>query len=257
MPDTDRSSSTSFPDGDRDAASQTARALIGIRELVLRGEFQRGERISEIPLSKRLGTSRTPVRVALERLAHMGLLEAGPTGGFLVREFTLDEVRDAIELRGVLEGTAARLAAERLTSERELDRLRRFHEEVNSFSELTMDSFEHYIDSNEGLHAEIVRLARSDMLFRMLEQANSLPFASPSAMVFPTSMLAASKRTLGVAQEQHRSLLEAIQSKEGSRAEHIAREHARLAWHIFQLALSDDDVLSVVPGEPLINTSAR
>src|SRR5947209_11607991 len=97
-----------------DVASQTARALILVREMLLRGEVARGERISELPLVARLGMSRTPIRLALERLAHAGLLETNPTGGFTVREFTLGEVQDTIELRGVLEGTAARLAAERL-----------------------------------------------------------------------------------------------------------------------------------------------
>src|SRR5712691_5743186 len=104
------------PTGSRgtDDASQAVRALIRVREMLLRGEVARGERISELPLVARLGMSRTPIRLALERLAHIGLLEAVATGGFTVREFTLAEVRDAIEVRGVLEGTAARLAAERL-----------------------------------------------------------------------------------------------------------------------------------------------
>src|ERR1044071_5528762 len=102
-----------------DVASQTARAFIGIRELLLLGEFARGERISELPLAARLGMSRTPIRLALERLAHIGLLESTSTGGFTVREFTLAEVRDAIEVRGILEGTAARLAAERLRDSEE------------------------------------------------------------------------------------------------------------------------------------------
>src|SRR6478735_11590616 len=97
--------------------TQIGRAFIGLREMLLHGELARGERISELPLVARLGTSRTPIRLALERLAHMGLLDVVSTGGFTVREFTLTEVRDAIEVRGVLEGTVARLAAERLSDE--------------------------------------------------------------------------------------------------------------------------------------------
>ena len=57
-------------------------------------------------------------------LEHEGLLETLPGGGFVVREFTRTDIDDAIELRGVLEGTAARLAAERLESEDELEPLR-------------------------------------------------------------------------------------------------------------------------------------
>src|SRR6187401_3414296 len=123
-----------------DVEPQTARAFFGLREILLRGEFTRGERISELPLVARLGTSRTPIRLALERLAHMGLLDVLASGGFTVREFTLSEVLDAIEVRGVLEGTVARLAAERLSGDHELAALRRFTIGMENLHTLTIDS---------------------------------------------------------------------------------------------------------------------
>src|SRR5947208_254359 len=172
-----------------DVESQTARAFFGLREILLRGEFGRGERISELPLVPRLGTSRTPIRMALERLAHMGLLDVVATGGFTVREFTLWEVLDAIEVRGVLEGTVARLAAERLSADHELAPLRRYCAGMENLRCLTIDSFPEYMDLNEGFHGALLDLAKSVMLRRSLEQVNLLPFASPSAMVFPTSVL--------------------------------------------------------------------
>ena len=94
--------------------SQRWRALLRLREMLFKGEFQRGERLTELALVARLGVSRTPIRFALERLAQEGLLEASRSGGYVVREFTVSAVWDAIEVRGVLEGTAARPAAERL-----------------------------------------------------------------------------------------------------------------------------------------------
>src|SRR6185436_13578357 len=100
--------------------------------MVLRGEFGPGERISEYPLTGRLGVSRTPIRLALERLAHEGLLEPYPTGGFVVRKFTLDDVWDGLEVRGLLEGGAARLAAERLNSDSELDPLRKIQNDMDA-----------------------------------------------------------------------------------------------------------------------------
>lgn len=240
-----------------DVASQAARALIGVREMVLRGEFARGERISELPLVARLGMSRTPIRLALERLAHVGLLQANATGGFTVREFTLSEVRDAIELRGVLEGTAARLAAERLGDTAELESLRRYAADMGRLDRLTGDSFAHYMDLNESFHDAIIDLSKSAMLRRALEQAKSLPFASPSAMVFPTSILPKSEETLAIAQEHHRAIVEAIGKRQGTRAEAVAREHALLARRTLDVALSDQDALSRVPGGPLINLSLR
>jgi GntR family transcriptional regulator of vanillate catabolism len=240
-----------------DEASQAARALIGVRELVLCGAFGRGERLSELPLVARLGMSRTPIRLALERLAHMGLLQPHTTGGFTVREFTLAEVRDANELRGVLEGTAARLAAERLTDRSELQPLRRHCERMDGIDRLTGDLFATYMDANEAFHAAVLTLAKSAMLRRTLEQAKSLPFASPSAMVFPTSVLPRSDATLAIAQEHHRAILEAIADGHGTRAEAVAREHALLARRVIEVALADRDALGCVPGGRLINLSLQ
>jgi GntR family transcriptional regulator of vanillate catabolism len=232
--------------------SQTGRAFIGVRELLLRGELARGERISELPLVARLGMSRTPIRLALERLAHIGLLDAVPSGGFAVREFTIADALDAIEVRGVLEGAAARLASERLTAESDLERLRQLGQQMHMLQRLTIDSFARYMDLNEAFHARVVELSRSAMLQRHLEQVNSLPFASPSAMVFPVSFLPNSDQTFAIAVEQHRGLVEAIGKRQGARAESLAREHAYLARHVLESAFSDADALSRVPGGTLI-----
>jgi GntR family transcriptional regulator, vanillate catabolism transcriptional regulator len=89
------------------------RALLRLRELILRGEFAPGERMSELRLVETLGVSRTPLRLALAALEHEGLLRSAGSRGYVVREFTQADISDAIELRGVLEGTAARFAAER------------------------------------------------------------------------------------------------------------------------------------------------
>ena len=239
-----------------EVASQTGRALLGRRECLLRGEFSRRERISEIGLSERLRMSRTPIRMALERLAHLGLLDIGPKGGFFVREFTVADVRDAIEIRAVLEGTAARLVAERLGDDSELERLRRARDQIDGLGELTVASLDFYMNCNEEFHAAVVELSKSPMLERMLAQANSLPFASPNAMVFSTSMFNTARRKLTMAQEQHRALVEAIENGEGTRAEHLAREHARLGRIAFDRVVSDPSLLGRVPGGPLIDLSS-
>ena len=104
------------------------------------------------------------------------------------------------------------------------------------------------MDANEAFHSAVLDLAKSVMLRRTLELTNSLPFASPSAMVFPTSILPESDETLAIAQEHHRAILEAIGKRQGTRAEALAREHALLARRMLDLALSDQDALKRVPG---------
>jgi len=80
-------------DGTRERSiSQTLKAQVALRALVLEGELSPGERVSELQMVERLGVSRTPVRSALVRLQEEGLLEAIPSGGFSVKAFTEREV---------------------------------------------------------------------------------------------------------------------------------------------------------------------
>jgi len=103
------------------SSSQISRAVMGLREMLLRGEFQPGERIAEIPLSSRLGVSRTPLRLAFEKLANEGLIKEHPYSGFAASEFSIDDIWEAIETRSILEGAAARLAAKRLKNPAHLE----------------------------------------------------------------------------------------------------------------------------------------
>src|SRR6478609_4383411 len=93
--------------------SQAVKAQLRLRELILAGELPAGARIAELTLVEKLGVSRTPIRAALMRLEQEGLLETLPGGGYAMRTFSERDVSDAIELRGTLEGLAARIAAER------------------------------------------------------------------------------------------------------------------------------------------------
>ncbi len=201
-----------------DSTSQVERVVLALREMLLRGDFRPGERLAELALVPRLKASRTPVRLALERLAHEGLLDPLPAGGFCIREFTVADIWDAIEIRGVLEGTAARLASERLTSRDELGRLRRLCRTGESLLPMNLDEFVRYLEINEAFHRELWRLAKSPMLSRAIEAVIALPFASPGALVFGATESAAANKTAIIALEHHRAILEAIENREGTRA---------------------------------------
>ena len=144
------------------ANSQTTKATLGLRELLLNGAFKPRERVPELRLVEELGVSRTPLRIALMTLEHEGLLETLQGGGFVVREFTRTDIDDAIELRGVLEGTAARLAAERLESDDELESLRDSCRELDDVARTpTVESFLEYVRLNEEFHQSFRALAKS------------------------------------------------------------------------------------------------
>jgi GntR family transcriptional regulator of vanillate catabolism len=235
-----------------DAASQTERAVLALREILLRGDFAAGQRLTELTLVARLGASRTPVRHALNRLAHEGLLEALPAGGFSVRQFTLADIWDAIEIRGALEGIAARLAAQRYRKPVELARLRAHCAEMEGLGVGKVEEFVRYLEINQAFHAELWRLARSPMLVRSLEAISALPFAAPGALVFGEREQAVEERIRPVALEHHRSIVEAIEERDGARAESIAREHSRVARNNLMRAHPDPDQISRARGGAMI-----
>jgi GntR family transcriptional regulator of vanillate catabolism len=241
-----------MPRGDT-ARSQVTRATLGLRELVFDGELPAGSRVPEVAVSERLDVSRTPLRLALSTLAHEGLLEPLPGGGFVVRSFTQADVADAIELRGVLEGTAARFAAERLESPDELAPLAAAARELEAVvAEVSPTSLVRYVEYNDAYHEALAELAKSETLRRAIANVVALPFAGPGALLISQATLPGSRDRLVLAQHHHRVLIDAIRAGHGARAEEIAREHARLALLNLEVVLEDHGALAHLPGAPLL-----
>jgi GntR family transcriptional regulator of vanillate catabolism len=237
-----------------DRAMQSQRALMGVRDLIICGEIRSGTRLSEVTLAERLGISRTPLRAALARLEQEGLVELIPTGGYAVRSFTREDVVDAIELRGVLEGTSLRLAAERGVDSSKLDDLHHLLAEIDAALSTSVDTmdFEGYVGLNAQLHSQLWALS-SQAIQRVISRVASLPFASPSAFLDKQADVPAFRRSLFGAQDQHRAMVQAIERREGARAEHLAREHARLALQNLEFVLDQDrSLIRRVPALSLV-----
>nr|WP_231402570.1 GntR family transcriptional regulator [Caenimonas aquaedulcis] len=203
-----------------------------LREMILAGELPGGARIAELALVDLLGVSRTPIRAALVRLEQEGLLESLRNGGFAVRTFSENDASDAIELRGTVEGMAARLAAERGAPAAVLAGasacLARI-DDVLARPALDDDAFLAYVTLNREFHQLLSEMSGSAVVQREIERVVNLPFASPSAFVVLQANAPRARDMLVVAQDQHRQVLEAITRREGSRAEALMREHSRIA----------------------------
>jgi GntR family transcriptional regulator of vanillate catabolism len=235
--------------------SQTLRALLQMRELIVRGEFRPGERIREIPLAARLKVSRTPLRLVLGRLEEEGLVAARPTGGFVAAEFSVRDIRDGIEIRGALEGTAAKLAAERVTRSEDLTEIRQCLARIDRLLQRWTsgtDSLAKYIVLNASFHAQLVGLAKSPMIQRAISRAVALPFASPNAFLLGHAQKKEGREVVTLSQVHHRAIIDAIAHREPARAEAMAREHSRLARTSLEMILRDRHLFSKIPGASLI-----
>jgi GntR family transcriptional regulator of vanillate catabolism len=230
------------------------KAQLRLREMILAGELPGGARIAELTLVERLGVSRTPIRAALMRLEQEGLLQALPNGGYAVRTFSERDVSDAIELRGTVEGLAARLAAERGVAGAELADARACLDGIDAVLEqpaLDDEAFSRYVELNQRFHNLLAEMAGSPLLLRELERVVSLPFASPSGFVVVQANTPRARDMLIVAQDQHRQVLDAIERREGARAESILREHSRIAQRNLREAMQGPH-LAQMPGVRLI-----
>lgn len=234
--------------------SQTLRAALGVRDMLYSGRFQPGERLSEIALSDRLGLSRTPVRAALARLEQEGMVEIIPSGGYAVRTFREADIIDAIELRGVLEGTAARLAAERGVPENALDAVYKNLADLDEIVAPPVEDldFERYHECNAIFHDQLKSLCGSKIIRQEIEKVINLPFADPSAFLKAQVDFPEFRASLLVGQEHHRAIIDAIANREGARAEALAREHARLAKRNLDYVIRNESLKESVPGLSLV-----
>lgn len=234
-------------------STHTKRATYELRQRIVGGALPGGTRLYEVALAEDLAISRTPVREAMSRLAEEGLLERAPGGGFIVRSFTYRDAVDAIELRGVLEGTAARIAAEQGVSPEKLHEIRSIVAQIDTcFSAAGLTDFDRYSELNAAFHDLLAEFCQSPIIQRELERVKSLPFASPSAFVLGNSAKVRTRATMVVAQAQHRAIVDAIEAHEGARAEALAREHARIARENLDVSRKENDSERNVPGLALI-----
>ena len=236
-------------------ASQAVKAQLRLREMILAGELPGGARITELAIVEKLGVSRTPIRAALMRLEQEGLLEALANGGYAVRTFSERDVAEAIELRGTVEGLAARLAAERGVTTAVLDEARACLRQVDAvLGHLSLDdeAFLLYVTLNQRFHNLLGEMPGSAVISRELARVVNLPFASPSGFVMLQANSPHARDMLVIAQDQHWQVLDAIARREGTRAEFIMREHSRIAQRNLKEVLQSHD-LGQVPGVRLIS----
>ncbi|OPY97037.1 hypothetical protein A5906_39900 [Bradyrhizobium sacchari] len=196
--------------------------LEAVRAAILAGEFEPGERLHEVKLTTLLGVSRTPVRAALQKLASEGLLDYTPNRGYTLREFSIDEVISAYEVRAVLEGLAARLSAERGLNVSEMGTLQqalRDGDDLLRNGHITDEHRSEYSRINACFHVTIHASAGSRLLNDMVYLCQQVPVSSPRNVV------AFEEGDVRRRHEDHHRIFEAIVGREPWRAEMLMRDH--------------------------------
>ena len=219
-------------------SKNSQRVIESLRKMIISGELVPGERMAEIPLAERLGVSRTPIRLAFRALEYEGLLHPAGRRGYMVREISAGEVAGAIEVRGVLEGLAARLLAEqgmtRGARATLLESLQRGDDLFRKGS-ISEQDMEDYHDLNMVFHQTIVEASANSAITHALARNDHLPFASVNSIAIDRNDLGKEFRRFNFAHMQHHIIFDALDNGQGARAEAVMREHANAALRYAEL----------------------
>lgn len=219
-----------------------------LRTRILSGELAPGERLVEAQLAERLGISRTPLRYALSVLATEGLVERSGARGYVVRRFSVTDVLNAIDVRGVLEGLAARSVAERgveASLARALEDCLREGDAIFAAGALDGDAETRYADMNGRFHALIVEAAHNLAVSAALGLNDKIPFVSPGTVVFDKKARERQFMMLSYAHRQHHAIVGALVGGEGARVEALMKEHTHISKESLNLSV---DRLHLIAG---------
>jgi DNA-binding GntR family transcriptional regulator len=191
------------------------RATDVLREAIVTGQLVPGSPLVQEQLATELGISRTPLREALRRLEQEGLVAVRAKRGLAVAELSPEALVDTYDVREVLDGLAARLAAERI-SPGELAELRVIHE--RSLDHIESWDPEGWMAANARFHAAILRAGHSPALQR------AMPAGRMSGLLlFPGLFL--HPKHVETAYEEHGAVFDAIHEHNPDAAEAAARRH--------------------------------
>ena len=186
-----------------------------LEEEILNGELKKGDVLTELSLSTRLGVSRTPVRSALHHLAEEGLVKIEANKGVTVVGVSRGDLVDIYTIRMRLEGLASREAAVKI-SQADLKALRE-SVELSEFYIKKQDS-EHLKELDSRFHEIIYRASANPRLEKILSELHR------NVRVYRKLSLSFTER-LEKSVEEHREILSAIEAKNASEADRLMTEH--------------------------------
>jgi DNA-binding GntR family transcriptional regulator len=213
------------------AASVAQLAYEALREAILAMDVYRPDadlRLDEQSLATALGVSRTPVRQALARLEHEGLVQIAPRRGVFIVRKSKSEITELIRAWAALESMAARLLCERATDE-EIGSLRELFSAFVDDDELRLHLNE-YSEANLRFHQRIIELGRSPVITDLVAGLLVHVRAIRGRMIGEDDR---AERSI----VDHMHIIEALEARDAELAERLVREHALdLADHVERTA---------------------
>jgi DNA-binding GntR family transcriptional regulator len=190
------------------------RAYHLIKEKIITLELGPSSVIDEHSLMKELGLGRTPIREALQRLDAEGLVHIVPRRGMFVADISITDLQKIFEVRIVLAGFCARVAAQRVTA----NQIAQMEAVLQDLEQVQSGDYKTLMEIDRRFQRLMYKTAGNDILAESLDRLYDLSLRIWYLVLYQLG-------DVRDAIEQHRQILEALKAKDGARAEALIKEH--------------------------------
>jgi DNA-binding GntR family transcriptional regulator len=202
-----------------------------IRDAILKGTMKPGERVSEPELAERFGISRTPIREAFRQLESEGYLEVIPRKGAVVASLSERDVEEFYAIKIILEGFAARMAAENLSS-KDIERLESINERLQQIAK--DGDVKTFFRVHNEFHEVFIKAAGNEKLYEMINHL---------VLRFKRLRLASLSQPgrMEISVEEHRNMIQAFKNHDGESADNLVRHAATIGADVLIQSLNQAD----------------
>ena len=215
------------------SVSRTAQIEQALEHLILAGELKPGERLIEIELARRFGTSRGPLREAMQTLAARGLVETVHNRGVVVRSISAREAMELYDVRAAVFGLAGRLLTDRLNDVM-LETMYDFVRDMEGLAKVQF--FDDYYRKNLDFHDYLITSTGNRIL-----AAEYRSFVKKLHLCRARTLVQAGG--LAVSNREHAEMVDAVASGDRMRAQEAFFRHVERAKVRFMSTLKDEGTI--------------
>jgi DNA-binding GntR family transcriptional regulator len=196
------------------------KVFLMLKDAIIKGELKPGEKLAEEEIAKKLNLSRTPVREALQRLTTLGFLKLYPNQGIFVSQISLEDLKEVVQIRAILEGFATRITTNLITNQ-EIKKLENINEKmklccINNNTDI--DKVNQYCNYDIDFHNIIINIANNkrlaDILYNLREITTAfrnMAFKIPGNIEYSI--------------EYHIKIIDAFKKRDSKQSEILAQKH--------------------------------
>lgn len=182
---------------------------------IIKGSLKPGTKLSEGKIAEQMGVSRTPVREALKELAAEGFVKMNPNQAVVVSNASVEDVQEVLQIRGVLEGLAARLAT-RMISEEEIKELEKYQKQMEYYTK--KDDVLAFSEMDAEFHELILNVCGNNRLIQIRKNL------SDQARRYRIRSLSVPGR-LKYSLKEHQEIVEELKRKNAEQADRLSQKH--------------------------------